>query len=71
MAEIFAYSAIFLYLCTRKMGFRSSVGLEQRPSKAWVLGSNPNGITFFIQRLCQNEEFDAAFFVSKLKTILI
>ena len=36
MAEIFAYSAIFLYLCTRKMGFRSSVGLEQRPSKAWV-----------------------------------
>lgn len=26
--------------------FRSSVGLEQRPSKAWVLGSNPNGITF-------------------------
>ena len=25
--------------------FRSSVGLEQRPSKAWVLGSNPNGIT--------------------------
>ena len=45
MAEIFAYSAIFLYLCTRKMGFRSSVGLEQRPSKAWVYGSNPYGIT--------------------------
>ena len=34
------------YLCTRKKGFRSSVGLEQRPSKAWVLGSNPNGITW-------------------------
>ena len=33
------------YLCTRKKGFRSSVGLEQRPSKAWVLGSSPNGIT--------------------------
>ena len=26
--------------------FRSSVGLEQRPSKAWVLGSNPKRITF-------------------------
>lgn len=25
--------------------FRSSVGLEQRPSKAWVLRSNRNGIT--------------------------
>ena len=25
--------------------FRSSVGLEQRPSKAWVQGSNPCGIT--------------------------
>ena len=24
---------------------RSSVGLEQRPSKAWVLGSSPNGVT--------------------------
>ena len=34
------------YLCIRKKGFRSSVGLEQRPSKAWVLGSNPNGITW-------------------------
>ena len=27
--------------------FRSSVGLEQQPSKLWVLGSNPNGITQF------------------------
>ena len=26
--------------------FRSSVGLEQQPSKLWVLGSNPNGITY-------------------------
>ena len=25
--------------------FRSSVGLEQQPSKLWVLGSNPSGIT--------------------------
>ena len=25
--------------------FNSSVGLEQQPSKLWVLGSNPNGIT--------------------------
>ena len=29
----------------RKCWFRSSVGLEQQPSKLWVLGSNPNGIT--------------------------
>ena len=28
-----------------KVWFRSSVGLEQQPSKLWVLGSNPNGIT--------------------------
>ena len=28
-----------------KCWFRSSVGLEQQPSKLWVLGSNPNGIT--------------------------
>ncbi len=27
------------------LGFRSSVGLEQQPSKLWVLGSNPSGIT--------------------------
>ena len=31
----------------RKCWFRSSVGLEQQPSKLWVLGSNPNGITSF------------------------
>lgn len=30
-----------------KSWFRSSVGLEQQPSKLWVLGSNPNGITQF------------------------
>ena len=29
--------------------FRSSVGLEQQPSKLWVLGSNPNGITIIIK----------------------
>ena len=34
-----------MYFCTRFWWFRSSVGLEQRPSKAWVLGSSPNGIT--------------------------
>ena len=33
-----------MYLCNR-FWFRSSVGLEQQPSKLWVLGSNPNGIT--------------------------
>ena len=32
--------------------FRSSVGLEQQPSKLWVLGSNPNGIT--LQTLASN-----------------
>ena len=34
----------YLPLC--HFWFRSSVGLEQRPSKAWVQGSNPCGITF-------------------------
>ena len=34
--------------------FRSSVGLEQQPSKLWVLGSNPNGITLLISY--QNEK---------------
>lgn len=35
------------YFCTRfkDQWFRSSVGLEQQPSKLWVLGSNPSGIT--------------------------
>ena len=32
-----------------RIWFRSSVGLEQQPSKLWVLGSNPNGITFSFQ----------------------
>ncbi len=36
---------IFLTTFAADCWFRSSVGLEQRPSKAWVLGSNPNGIT--------------------------
>ncbi len=36
---------ILLITFAKVLGFRSSVGLEQRPSKAWVLGSNPNGIT--------------------------
>ena len=38
-----------MYLCTR-FWFRSSVGLEQRPSKAWVLGSNPNEVTLWLLR---------------------
>ena len=38
-----------MYLCTR-FWFRSSVGLEQQPSKLWVLGSNPNGITSVPQK---------------------
>lgn len=33
--------------------FRSSVGLEQQPSKLWVLGSNPNGITSVANKLCR------------------
>ena len=34
--------------------FRSSVGLEQQPSKLWVLGSNPNGITKIMEKeVCQ------------------
>ena len=50
--EIFCHPLFFSYLCNRKTAyqalqhwFRSSVGLEQQPSKLWVLGSNPNGIT--------------------------
>ena len=35
-----------------KTWFRSSVGLEQQPSKLWALGSNPNGIT--LQTLASN-----------------
>ena len=43
----FAYIERKDYFCTRfkDQWFRSSVGLEQQPSKLWVLGSNPNGIT--------------------------
>ena len=33
------------------LGFRSSVGLEQQPSKLWVLGSNPSGITKHKKRI--------------------
>ena len=54
LLRIFAYLMGKDYFCIRfyTMGFRSSVGLEQQPSKLWVLGSNPNGIT--IMRVCQN-----------------
>ena len=47
LLRIFAYLMGKDYFCIRfyTMGFRSSVGLEQQPSKLWVLGSNPNGIT--------------------------
>ena len=43
----FAYIGRKDYFCTRfkDQWFRSSVGLEQQPSKLWVLGSNPNEIT--------------------------
>ena len=48
LLRIFAYLMGKDYFCIRfyTMGFRSSVGLEQQPSKLWGLGSNPNGITF-------------------------
>ena len=48
--RIICYILIFLYLCIEKQRPRSSVGLEQRPSKAWVLGSNPNEVTECSQR---------------------
>ncbi len=43
----FAHIDYIYYLCTKfqKRWFRSSVGLEQQPSKLWVQGSNPCGIT--------------------------
>ena len=37
--------SFFVTFAPENIGFRSSVGLEQQPSKLWVLGSNPNGIT--------------------------
>ena len=43
--EILQFTIKVLPLHSENGRFRSSVGLEQRPSKAWVLGSNPNGIT--------------------------
>ena len=36
-------------------GFRSSVGLEQQPSKLWVLGSNPSGITYDSMRVTRKQ----------------
>lgn len=52
LLRIFAYLMGKDYFCIRfyTMGFRSSVGLEQQPSKLWVLGSNPNGITNHVKR---------------------
>ena len=44
--EILQFTIKVLPLHSENGRFRSSVGLEQRPSKAWVLGSNPNGITW-------------------------
>src|SRR5574344_743624 len=43
----FAYIGRKDYFCTRfkDQWFGSSVGLEQQPSKLWVLGSNPSRIT--------------------------
>ena len=52
IAKYFAIPPFFHTFATAKRAhqalrywFRSSVGLEQQPSKLWVLGSNPNGIT--------------------------
>ena len=52
LLRIFAYLMGKDYFCIRfyTMGFRSSVGLEQQPSKLWVLGSNPNGIANHVKR---------------------
>ena len=47
------------YLCIR-FWFRSSVGLEQQPSKLWVPGSSPGGITqflFFLLGFIGNQPF--------------
>lgn len=53
IAKYFAIPPFFHTFATAKRAhqalrywFRSSVGLEQQPSKLWVLGSNPNGITW-------------------------
>ena len=40
----FIISYIFIIFAP-ELRFRSSVGLEQQPSKLWVLGSNPSEIT--------------------------
>ena len=55
IAKYFAIPPFFHTFATAKRAyqalqywFRSSVGLEQQPSKLWVLGSNPNGITLII-----------------------
>ena len=53
-----------MYLCTR-FWFRSSVGLEQQPSKLWVLGSNTNGIT----KVQKNVKEDSTSVVSSLLLI--
>ena len=47
LAEIFIslHSENHGHLFANDFWFRSSVGLEQRPSKPWVKGSNPFGIT--------------------------
>lgn len=52
--------------------FRSSVGLEQQPSKLWVLGSNPNGITYDSMRVTSeqnNVKEDSTSVVSSLLLI--
>ena len=47
LAEIFIslHSENHGHVFANDFWFRSSVGLEQRPSKPWVKGSNPFGIT--------------------------
>ena len=54
----------------KKVRFRSSVGLEQRPSKAWVLGSSPNGITFN-RKQEGNTPFPSCFFFYILPPLYI
>lgn len=47
----FAHTFTKKVLIKTKLWFRSSVGLEQQPSKLWVLGSSPNGITLTVSHI--------------------
>ena len=70
--EILQFTIKVLPLHSENGRFRSSVGLEQRPSKAWVLGSNPNGITYDSMRVTSeqnNVKEDSTSVVSSLLLI--